>query len=411
MSAFEYTAVDGDGREQRGILEGDTARQVRQQLRDQGLMPLTVAAAVERARRDRPGLAGQGAGLGFGRGVSAADLALITRQLATLVASGMPVEEALRAIARHAEKPRIQRLVMALRSRVVEGHSLAAALAEFPRSFPEIYVATVRAGEQSGHLDNVLDRLADYTDARQETRTSVGNALAYPAILSLVAVGIVIFLLSYIVPEVVGVFGSFDAELPWLTRALIAVSDFLRAWGWVLLILLVVAVVAARLALQRPAIRHAADEMLLKLPVIGSLLRGADTGRFARTLSILAASGVPVLEALGIASTVVNNRPMRAAVERAAVQVREGTSLHRALDRSGRFPPMVLHLIASGEQSGQLDQMLHRAADHQERETRMKVALMVNLFEPAVILIMGLAVLVIVLAILLPIFELNQLVR
>lgn len=408
MSAFEYTAIDGEGREQRGILEGDTARQVRQQLRDQGLTPLNVAAAVERARRDSPSL---GSGLGFGRGIGAADLALITRQLATLVASGMPVEEALRAIARHAEKPKVQRLVMALRTRIVEGHSLAAALAEFPRSFPEIYVATVRAGEQSGHLDNVLERLADYTDARQETRTSVGNALAYPAILSVVAVAIVIFLLSYIVPEVVGVFGSFDADLPWLTRALIASSDFLRDWGWMLLILLVVAIVVARLALQRPAIRYAADEALLKLPIIGSLLRGADTGRFARTLSILAASGVPVLEALGIASTVVNNRPMRAAVERAAVQVREGTSLHRALDRSNRFPPMVLHLIASGEQSGQLDQMLHRAADHQERETRMKVSLLVNIFEPAVILVMGLAVLVIVLAILLPIFELNQLVR
>lgn len=408
MSAFEYTAIDGDGREQRGILEGDTARQVRQQLRDQGLTPLNVAAAVERARRDSPGL---GSGLGFARGISAADLALITRQLATLVASGMPVEEALRAIARHAEKPKVQRLVMALRTRIVEGHSLAAALAEFPRSFPEIYVATVRAGEQSGHLDNVLDRLADYTDARQETRTSVGNALAYPAILSVVAVGIVIFLLSYIVPEVVGVFGSFDTDLPLLTRALIASSDFLRDWGWLLLVLLTVVVIVGQIALRRPPIRHTADEMLLKLPVIGSLLRGADTGRFARTLSILAASGVPVLEALGIASTVVNNRPMRAAVERAAVQVREGTSLHRALEKSGRFPPMVLHLIASGEQSGQLDQMLHRAADHQERETRMKVSLLVNIFEPAVILVMGLAVLVIVLAILLPIFELNQLVR
>ncbi len=406
MSAFEYTALDPDGREKRGILEGDTARQVRQQLRDQGLTPLSVAAAVERARGERTG-----SGLGFGGGLGAADLALITRQLATLVASGMPVEEALRAIARHADKPKVQRLVMALRSRVVEGHSLAAALAEFPRSFPEIYVATVRAGEQSGHLDNVLDRLADYTDARQETRTSVGNALAYPVILTIVALGIVVFLLSYIVPEVIGVFGSFDADLPWLTRALIATSEFLRAWGLVLLGLLGAAVAGARLALRRPRVRHAVDALLLRLPVIGPLLRGADTGRFARTLSILAASGVPVLEALGIAATVVNNRPMRAAVERAAVQVREGTSLHRALERSGRFPPMVLHLIASGEQSGRLDDMLHRAADHQERETRMKVALMVNIFEPLVILFMGVTVLIIVLAILLPIFELNQLVR
>lgn len=404
MSAFEYTAYDAQGREKRGILEGDTARQVRQQLRDQGMIPLSVTEAVERAQRDRPGR-------GFSRGVGAADLALITRQLATLLASGMPLEEALRAIARHAEKPRVQRLVMALRSRVVEGHSLAAALAEFPRSFPEIYVATVRAGEQSGHLDNVLDRLADYTEGRQETKSSVAGALAYPAVLTVVALGIVIFLLSYIVPEVVGVFGSFDAELPWLTQALIAISDFLIEWGVVLLILLAVLIVAGHLALRRPAIRHRADAALLRLPAIGPLLRGADTGRFARTLSILAASGVPVLEALGIAATVVNNRPMRAAVQRAATQVREGMSLHRALEKSGQFPPMVLHLIASGEQSGQLDDMLHRAADHQERETRMKVSLIVNLFEPAIILLMGAIVLVIVLAILLPIFELNQLVR
>lgn len=404
MSAFEYTAFDADGREQRGILEGDTARQVRQQLRERGLTPLTVSEAVERARRER-------SGFGPGRGIGAGDLALVTRQLATLVASGMPVEEALRAIARQADKPRAQRLVMALRARVVEGHSLAAALAGFPRSFPEIYVATVRAGEQSGHLDSVLDRLADYTDARQETRSSVGNALAYPIILTVVAIGIVIFLLSYIVPEVVGVFGSFDAELPWLTRALIATSDFLRAHGFVLAGVLIAAGIGGQLALRRPRIRHSVDEILLRLPVVGPLIRGADTGRFARTLSILAASGVPVLEALGIAATVVNNRPLRAAVERAAVQVREGTSLHRALERSGRFPPLVLHLIASGEQSGQLDRMLHRAADHQERETRMKVSLLVNIFEPMIILVMGMIVLVIVLAILLPIFELNQLVR
>lgn len=404
MSAFEYTAFDPQGREKRGILEGDTARQVRQMLRDQGLTPLNVAEAAEQARRERPSI-------GFNRGVGAGDLALITRQLATLIASGMPVEEALRAIARHADKPRVQRMVMALRARVVEGHSLAGALAEFPRSFPEIYVATVRAGEQSGHLDGVLDRLADYTEARQETRSSVGNALAYPLILTVVALGIVVFLLSYIVPEVVGVFGSFDAELPWLTRALIGLSDFLRDWGLVLGLALVAAVIGGQLALRRPRIRHAVDEFLLRMPIIGPMLRGADTGRFARTLSILAASGVPVLEALGIASTVVGNRPMRRAVERAAVQVREGSSLHRALEKSGRFPPMVLHLISSGEQSGQLDQMLHRAADHQERETRMKVSLLVNVFEPAIILVMGMAVLVIVLAILLPIFELNQLVR
>lgn len=410
MSAFEYTAFDSSGRRRRGVLEGDTARHVRQQLRDQGWTPLEVDRASERERGERPdaGLAGA---VGRRRALGYGELAMITRQLATLVASGMPVEDALRAASQQTEKPRTERLLMAVRARVLEGHSLAAALSAFPRSFPEIYVASVRAGEQSGHLDTVLASLADYTEAQQETRSSVGASLAYPIVLAVVALLIVIGLLAYIVPEVVGVFDALDAELPWLTRALIALSEFIRTWGLLVLALGVVLVVAARMALRRPRIRYRRDARLLRLPVVGRLVRGADTGRFTRTLSILSGSGVPVLEALGIAASVVNNRPMRESVERAAVQVREGMSLHRALERSGHFPPMALHLIASGEQSGQLDAMLRRAADHQERETRMRVSMLTSILEPAVILVAGGVVLLIVLAVLLPIFELNQLVR
>lgn len=408
MSAFEYTAFDSSGRRRRGVLEGDTARHVRQQLRDQGWTPLEVDRASERGERPDAGLAGA---VGRRRGLGYGELAMITRQLATLVASGMPVEDALRAASQQTEKPRTERLLMAVRARVLEGHSLAAALSAFPRSFPEIYVASVRAGEQSGHLDTVLASLADYTEAQQETRSSVGASLAYPIVLAVVALLIVIGLLAYIVPEVVGVFDALDAELPWLTRALIALSGFIRTWGLLVLALGVVLVVAARMALRRPRIRYRRDARLLRLPVVGRLVRGADTGRFTRTLSILSGSGVPVLEALGIAASVVNNRPMRESVERAAVQVREGMSLHRALERSGHFPPMALHLIASGEQSGQLDAMLRRAADHQERETRMRVSMLTSILEPAVILVAGGVVLLIVLAVLLPIFELNQLVR
>lgn len=410
MSAFEYTAFDSSGRRRRGVLEGDTARHVRQQLRDQGWTPLEVDRASERERGERPdaGLAGA---VGRRRGLGYGELAMITRQLATLVASGMPVEDALRAASQQTEKPRTERVLMAVRARVLEGHSLAAALSAFPRSFPEIYVASVRAGEQSGHLDTVLASLADYTEAQQETRSSIGATLAYPIVLAVVALLIVIGLLAYIVPEVVGVFDALDAELPWLTRALIALSEFIRTWGLLVLALGVVLVVAARMALRRPRIRYRRDARLLRLPVVGRLVRGADTGRFTRTLSILSGSGVPVLEALGIAVSVVNNRPMRESVERAAVQVREGMSLHRALERSGHFPPMALHLIASGEQSGQLDAMLRRAADHQERETRMRVSMLTSILEPAVILVAGGVVLLIVLAVLLPIFELNQLVR
>jgi len=407
MPAFEYTALDGDGRERRGVLEGDTARQVRQQLREQGLSPLGVREAAEREGR---GSAGPRMGMRLGRSMGFGDLALVTRQLATLIQSGMPVEEALQAIARYADKARVQRLVLAVRARVVEGYSLAAGLAEFPRTFPEIYVATVRAGEQSGHLGNVLERLAEYVEERQDTRGSVTAALAYPIILTVAALAIVTGLLTYVVPQVVGVFETLDAQLPLLTRALLALSAFLREWGVVLLIVLVGAVIGARFALKNESVRFRFDAFLLRLPVLGSVLRGADTGRFARTLSILAASGVPVLEALGIAATVISNRPLRVAVQEAARQVREGTALHRALGKSGRFPPMVLHLIAIGEQSGQLDSMLHRAADYQERATRMTVTLLVNIFEPVLILTMGIIVLLIVLAILLPIFDLNQLV-
>jgi len=405
MSAFEYTALDAEGRERKGVTEGDTARQVRQQLRDQGLSPLSVTEAAQRERggerRTRASVRGS---------IGANDLALVTRQLATLVQSGMPVEEALRAIARYSDKPRVQRLMMAVRGRVVEGYSLAAGLAELPKSFPEIYVATVRAGEQSGHLGNVLERLADYVESRQDTASSVTAALAYPVILTLAAIAIVIGLLTYVVPQVVGVFDSLDADLPLLTRLLLAASGFLREWGIVLLVALVAMIAGARLALRSERVRFRFDELLLRTPLLGPLLRGADTGRFARTLSILAASGVPVLEALSIASTVVSNRPLRAAVDRAAAQVREGGALNRALEQTGRFPPMFLHLIAIGEESGQLDTMLHRAADYQERSTRMTVRLLVNVFEPALILVMGVIVLLIVLAILLPIFELNQLV-
>jgi general secretion pathway protein F len=259
-------------------------------------------------------------------------------------------------------------------------------------------------------LGNVLERLADYVESRQDTASSVTAALAYPVILTLAAIAIVIGLLTYVVPQVVGVFDSLDADLPLLTRLLLAASGFLREWGIVLLVALVAMIAGARLALRSERVRFRFDELLLRTPLLSPLLRGADTGRFARTLSILAASGVPVLEALSIAATVVSNRPLRAAVDRAAAQVREGGALNRALEQTGRFPPMFLHLIAIGEESGQLDTMLHRAADYQERSTRMTVRLLVNVFEPALILVMGVIVLLIVLAILLPIFELNQLV-
>jgi general secretion pathway protein F len=298
-----------------------------------------------------------------------------------------------------------------VRTRVLEGHTLATALADFPQVFPELYRATVAAGEQSGHLEVVFERLADYTEARQQMRQKVGLALFYPLLLTGVAVLVVAGLLTYVVPQVVQVFSSLNQQLPALTRGLIAVSEFLRQSGWLLLALLAGGAVAWALALRRIGFRRRVDRALLRLPLVARLARGANTARFARTFSILMASGVPVLEALRISAQVLSNLPMREAVQEAAARVKEGASLNKAISNSGYFPPMTVQLIASGEASGRLESMLERAAIQQERETETLIAALLGIFEPMLILVMGGVVLIIVLAILLPIFDLNQLVR
>ncbi len=405
MSAFEFTALDEGGRERKGVLEADTPRQIRQQLREKGWAPLTVAEVQQQeARREvRPRL--------FRRRISAVDLALITRQFATLIRSGLPVEEALQTLSRQTEKPRLRSLLMAVRSRVMEGHALATAFEDFPHVFPDLYRATVAAGEQSGYLDAVLERLADYTETRQTLQQKTTLALIYPLLVMGVSLLVVVFLMVYVVPEIVQVFEGIGQKLPVLTRGLIATSDFVRSNGLVLLAGIVAMVVAARLVLRRSGPKQRLHRFLLRLPMIGRLVRGLNTARFARTLSILSGSGVPVLEALRISATVVGNLPMRAAVEEAARRVREGTALHLALEHSGYFPPMTVHLIASGESSGKLDEMLERAASSQEREMEVLITTITELFGPLLILVMGGVVLVIVLAILLPIIQINQLVR
>lgn len=404
MGAFEYTAVDAGGREHKGILEGDTARQVRQLLRDRQLLPLTVAEVAEReaARQQRrPFLRGNS--------LSSADLALLTRQLATLTQSGLPLEEALLAVSEQTESPRVKSIVIGVRSKVMEGHTLADGFGDFPRAFPEIYRATVAAGEQSGHLDAILERLADYTEGRQVLRQKIQNAMIYPAVLTLLALGIVTGMLVYVVPKVVGVFVNSNRELPGLTIALISLSDFLRDWGWLLALGVVAGALVLRRWLRLPGPRRQLDLLLLRLPVVAKLVRGANTARFTRTLSILTGSGVPVLEALRIAGEVLTNVPMRAAVEEAAARVREGAPIGKSLGKAGYFPPLCVHLISSGEASGELESMLGRAAQNQEREMDGLIAALLGILEPALIITMGVIVLVIVLAILLPIFELNQL--
>lgn len=404
MGAFEYTALDASGRERKGVLEGDTPKHVRSQLREQQLLPVSVTeVAVQEAKRTRAPL--------LGGGVGAADLALLTRQLATLSRAGLPLEEALLAVSQQTEKPRVQSVLLGVRAKVVEGHPLAAGLGEYPRVFPEIYRATVAAGEQSGHLDEVLERLAEYTESREGTRQKVLGALLYPIALTVMCFGIISILLVYVVPKVVAVFESHDAKLPLATRILIWASDFLRHYGIWLLIVLAVLVTLFIRRLKDPAFRARFGSWQLRVPLVGKMVRGFNAARFTRTLSILTASSVPVLEALRIAGDVVTNLPMREAVNTAALRVREGAAIGRSLGASRLFPPMTIHLISSGESSGELESMLEKAAQNQERELDGILTAMVGLLGPVMIVGMGLFVLFVVFAMLLPIFQMNSLIR
>jgi general secretion pathway protein F len=414
MGAFEYVAVDASGRERKGVLEGDTARHVRQLLREQALLPVSVNEVVgEQQQKQQQAASGGRRTLSFSfqRGLGASDLALVTRQLATLVKSSLPLEESLLAVSQQTDKPKVRNILLGVRSRVMEGHTLADSLGEYPNSFPELYRATVAASEQSGHLDAVLERLADYTENRQQLRSRTLGAMLYPVLLFAVCVAIVFFLLVAVVPKVVEVFRNSEAQLPLLTQALIAGSDFLRAWGVYLVVGIALAIWLFTRWLRTESNRRRWHDFLLRLPLIGKIVRGSNTARFARTLSTLTASAVPVLDSLRISGEVVTNLPMKAAVTDAAVRVREGAPIGKSLAQSRLFPPMMIHLISSGETSGELDTMLERTAQHQERELDSLLQALVGLLGPLMILVMGGLVLVIVLAMLLPIFELNQLVR
>ncbi len=406
MGAYEYVALDPQGKERKGLIEGDTPKHVRQILRDKQLLPLEILEAAQRehkqSRSRRPFMR---------RGLSSLDLALLTRQLATLLRSGLPLEETLQAVAEQTEKARVQRIVLGVRSKVVEGHPLADGLREFPQAFPEIYRATVSAGEQSGKLDSVLERLADYTESRQVMGQQVSHALVYPIVLLVLSFAIVSFLLAYVVPQVVAVFESGHQELPLATRILIGTSDLVRHYWIYGLIVIGAAVWGFARWVKGPEARLKVDRFLLRMPLAGKLIRGLNTARFSRTFSILTASAVPVLEALRISAEVVNNLPMRNAVEEAALRVREGAPIGKSLAARKLFPPMMIHLIASGESSGELEKMLERAATNQEREMDGLLSTLTNLLGPMMVVFMGAVVMFIVIALLLPIFQLNDLVK
>ncbi|AMO55813.1 general secretion pathway protein GspF [Endozoicomonas montiporae] len=406
MAAFEYIALDQEGKQHRGTLEADSNRQVRQILRDRQWTPLSVDAVDEQKKSEAGGLPSL-----FQRGVSAVELATITRQLATLIQAAMPVEEALQGVASQQDKRRLKNILLAIRSKVLEGYTLAQSLESFPQIFPQMYRATVAAGEHAGYLDKVLNRLADYTEARMQSMQKVQQALLYPVILMVAAVGIVSFLLGYVVPDVVKVFVDTGQELPGITVALIAASEGFQSYWPVLFILIFTAVFVCKQSLKKPSVRLSWDQVFLRLPILGRFSRSLSAARFASTLSILTRSGVSLVEALMIAAQVVENRAIRGAVIDAAKKVSEGSSLNKALSGAGYFPPLMLHMISSGESTGELDEMLERTAQNQQMELDGRIAMLLGLFEPLMLVVMGGVVMVIVLAILLPILNMNQLLN
>ncbi|MFL1802576.1 type II secretion system inner membrane protein GspF [Plesiomonas shigelloides] len=405
MSVFQYQAVNLQGKRHKGLIEADSARQARQLLREQGLLAESVHET--RSVADNPASAHT---LRWQRGISASELALLTRQLATLVQAAMPLEECLRAVAEQCEKNRLKSLMLAVRTQVLEGHTLADSLRAYPLVFDELFCAMVAAGEKAGHLDVVLSRLADYTEQRQYMKGKLLQAMIYPLVLTVVAIGVIAILLASVVPKVVAQFDHLGQALPHSTQLLIALSDGVRDYGlWLVGALLVLGVLVQRL-LRQPALRLRWDRFWLHLPLLGKVSRGLNTARFARTLSILSSSSVPLLEGMQIAASVASNRYVRSQILTAAERVREGSSLRAALGSSGLFPPMMLHMIASGERSGELEPMLLRAADNQDREFEALVTLALGIFEPLLIVSMAGVVLFIVVAILQPMLQLNNMV-
>ncbi|WP_341960462.1 type II secretion system inner membrane protein GspF [Pseudomonas sp. RC10] len=403
MASFSYEAHDSAGRRQRGQQEAQSARHARQLLRDKGLLPVRVCASNASSQPGSPTVRRQG--------LSTADLTLLTLQLSTLIQAGLPLEEALHAVEAQAEKRQVGQLVAAIRARVTEGYDLASALGAYPRAFPDLYRATVAAGERSGHLGHVLERLASYTEARQLSRQKIQLALVYPAILLCASLAIVGFLLGYVVPDVVKVFIDSGQPLPLLTDALIAVSTALRDYGGVLIGLFAGLAMLARWGLQHPELKRRCHSAFLRMPVMGRVIKAMEAARFASTLAILGKSAVPLVDALHVSAAVIGNVSIRERMLDVARRVREGETLTRSLERGGDIPPLMLHMIASGERAGELDHMLERAAQQQEKSLAASIALIVSLFEPAMLVIMGGLVLMIVLAILMPILNLNQLVH
>ena len=406
MAAFRYEAVDAAGKSQTGVVNAESARAARADLRAQGLLPLAIEVIASQAET-----AAKGRIFSFGERLTTVELALFTRQLASLLEAGLPLEQALTALLEQAERPYVRDLVASIRADVVGGGTFNDALAQHPRDFAVIYRALVASGEQIGQLARVLARLADYIERRNALMQKVRLAFTYPAIVAAVAFAIVLFLLTYVVPQIVSVFANTKQKLPLLTAVMLAISSFVRSYGIVVLVALVVLWFGWRQALKNPANKRRWHAWLLRAPVYGKFERSLNTARFASTLAITTGSGVPILNALQASRDTLSNVAMRELVEQATASVREGVSLARALSAQKHFPPLLIHMIRAGEITGELAAMLERAANVQEQDLERRTLTIAGLLEPALILTMGVVVLVIVLAVLMPIIEINQLVR
>jgi general secretion pathway protein F len=399
MAAFEYQAIAEDKRSQRGVIQADTARAARAQLRERGLIPIDIQEVELATRRE------------FSFRNLGRERALILRQLATLLRAGLTLEEVLSVLVEQTDASQQRRQLGAIRSRVMEGQSLSAAMGEHPALFPALYSASVAAGERAGQIEDVLARLADYAEQRDETARGIGLALIYPAVLAIIAIGVVWGLIGFVVPRVVGVFETAGQSLPALTQSLLTISQVVSQQGLWLLLGMIGLIAAAVLAWRQPGPRLRIDRFLLATPILGRLIKASQTATLTRTLAILSNSAVPLVEALNVASRVVSNLQIRSDIERAAAQVREGQSLAAALHGAGWLPPMARRLIAGGERSGELAPMLEHAADIQERELHSATAIMLSVLQPALILLVGALVLYIVLAIMLPILNMSQLLN
>lgn len=400
MPAYQYSALDASGKQHKGILDGDSARQIRQQLRDQALTPLQVEAVQHKQT---------GQSRWFQKKLTAYDLALMTRQLSVLIAASIPLEEAIRAVAKQSEKKHVESLLLSVRAKVLEGHSLAKALDQ-SGNFPTLYIATVAAGERSGHLDLILEQLADYTEGRFAMQKKIQGAMIYPVILMLMSFAIIMGLMTYVVPDIVKVFANTEQALPWITQALMATSDFIRNYWMYMLVLGALGLFLLGRFLRTDAGHYTLDRFILKLPLFGKLSRGINSARFASTLSILTRSGVPLVDALKIGAAVSSNWVIRDAVNHAAEKVVEGGNLATQLERSGYFPPMMVQMIRSGENSGELDRMLIRASDMQDKQISSLITTLLALLEPLMLVFMAGIVLVIVIAVMLPIVNMNNLI-